>query len=133
MESQQHSKEDTDLKKATEVTSSSSYRDHNVFQEGLDYSNCRSILFDCLKNLESKVNEIFVNTNTLRENQTKGKKQLTDLAETVNFLSEKFHEFEADRKLEEEIIKSLCGQVTILHDDLKQNESTSGPAGTIFS
>ena len=62
----------------------------------------------------------------------RNEKQLTDLAETVNFLSEKFHEFEADRKLEEEIIKSLCGQVTI-HDDLKQNESTSGPAGTIFS
>ena len=45
-----------------------------------------------LKNLESKVKEIFANTNTLKQNQIKGKKQLADLAETVNFLSERFHD-----------------------------------------
>ena len=52
--------------------------------------------------------------------QINGEKQLTDLAETVNFLSEKFQEFEADRKLKEEIIKSLRGQVSALHDDIKK-------------
>ena len=103
------SKDATDPKKNKEATSSSSYSDHDVFEEGLDSSSCRSILFDCLKNLESKVNEKFENTNTLKENQIKGEKQLTDLTETVNFLSEKFHEFEADKKLKEEIIKSLRG------------------------
>ena len=82
-----------------------------------------SILFYCLKILESKVNEIFANTNTLKENQIKGEKQLTDLAETVNFLSEKFHEFEADTKLEEEIIKSLRGQVSVLHDEFLKMEA----------
>ena len=35
--------------------------------------------------------------------QIKGKKQLIDLTETTDFLSEQFHEFEADRKLKEEI------------------------------
>ena len=118
-----NSKEAADPRKAKEATSSSSYSDHDVFEEGLDSSSCRSILFDCLKNLESKVNEIFANTNTLKENQIKGEKQLTDLAETVNFLSEKFHEFEADRKLKEEIIKSLRGQVSVLHDDFKKMEA----------
>ena len=101
---------------------SSSYSDHDVFEEGLDSSSCRSILFDCLKNLESKVYKIFAHTNTLKENQIKGEKQLADLAETVNFLSEKFHESEADRKLKEKIIKSLRGQVSALHDDLKEME-----------
>ena len=80
------SMEDTDPKKAKEATSSSSYSDRDVFEEDLDSSSCRNILFDCLKNLESKANEILVNTNTLKENQIKGEKQLTDLAETVNFL-----------------------------------------------
>ena len=46
-------------------------------------------------------------------------KSNTDFAETFNFLSEKFLEFEANRKLKEEIIKSLCGQVSVLHDDFK--------------
>ena len=125
-----NSKEDTDPEKIKEATSSSSYSDHDVFEEGLDSSNCKSILFDCLKNLESKVNEIFASTNTLKENQIKGEKQLTDLAETVNFFLGKFQEFEANRRPKEEIIKSLRGQVSVLHDDLK-NGSTSGPAGTI--
>ena len=110
----ENSKEATDSKKAKEATSSSSDSDHDVFEEGLDSSSCRSSLF------ESKVNEIFENINILKENQIKDEKQLTELAETVNFLSEKFHEFEADRKLKEEIIKSLCGQVSVLDDDFKK-------------
>ena len=79
------------------------------------------------------VNEIFTNTNTLKENQIKGEQELADLAETVNFLSEKIHKFEVDRKLKEEITKSLRGQASVVHDDYKKNVSTSGPTGTIFS
>ena len=70
--------------------------------------------------IESKENEIFANTNTLKENQIQDEKLLTDLAETVHFLSEKINEFEADRKLKEKITKSLGGQVSVLHDDFKK-------------
>ena len=45
----ENSKEDTDPKKAKEATSSSSYSDHDVFEEGLNSSNSRSVLYDCLK------------------------------------------------------------------------------------
>ena len=115
-------KESTVPKKAKEATSSNSCSDHDVFEEGLESLSCSSIVFDCLKNLESKVNEIFENTNTLKVNQIKGEKQLTD--ETFNFLSERFHEFEADRNFKEEIIKSLRGQVSVLYDnDFKKMEA----------
>ena len=60
-----NSKDNTDPKKAKEATSSSSYSNHDIFEEGLDFSTFRSNLFDCLKNLESKVNERYANTNTL--------------------------------------------------------------------
>ena len=43
-------------------------------KKGLDSSSGRSILFDCFKKLEFKVNKIFANTNTLKENQVKGEK-----------------------------------------------------------
>ena len=59
----------------------------------------------------------------MKENQIKVEKQLINLAETVNFVSEKFHELEADWKLKEEIIKRLRGQVSVLDDDLKKAES----------
>ena len=75
------------LKNPKKQHQNSNYIHHNGFEEGLDSSSCRSILFDCLKNLEYKLNKIFGNTNTLKENQIKGEKELTDLAETVNFLS----------------------------------------------
>ena len=87
----------------------------------MDSSSYRSILFDCLKNLESKVNEISENTN--KENQIKSENQLTDLTEAVNFLSENFHEFETDMKLKEEIIKSFRDQVLVLHIDFKKMEA----------
>ena len=102
-----NSKEAADPKKAKEATSSSSYSDHDVFEEDLDSSNCRSILFDCLKNLESKVNEIFANTYTLKENQinpfmhvwlfynimherVKGEKQLADSLKQLIFFRKSF-------------------------------------------
>ena len=94
-----------DPKKPKKATSSSNYSDHNVFEEVLDSSSCRSILFDCLKYLEHKLNKIFENTNTLKENQIKGEKELTDLAETVNFLSSNFDKFEANRELKQNIRK----------------------------
>ena len=70
-----NSKEATDLKKAKKAISSTSYSGHDVFKEVLDSWSSRSIIFDCSKNLESKVKEIFENTNTLKENQINGEKQ----------------------------------------------------------
>ena len=49
------SKTDEDPKEAT----SASFADEgDVFNEGIDSSGCREILFHCLKNLEAKVIEI---------------------------------------------------------------------------
>ena len=59
----------------------------------------------------------------MKENQIKAEKQLTDLTERFSFLSETFHEFAADRKLKEEITKTLRGQVLVLHDDFKKMEA----------
>ena len=82
-----------------------------------DSSSCGSILFNCLKNLESIVHEILANTNTLKKKHIKSEKQITDLAETVTFLSEMFHQFESGGKPKEEIIESSSDQVSVLHGD----------------
>lgn len=42
-----YSKDDTYPKKAKEPTSNSSYTDQDVFEEVLDSSACRSIIFNC--------------------------------------------------------------------------------------
>lgn len=48
--------------------------------------------------------------------------QATDFAKTVRFLSGKFHKFEADGKLKEEIIKGLHAQVSVFQDNLGKGE-----------
>ena len=54
-------------KKVKEGSSASSTDDTYVFGEGLESADCKAILFNCLKNLEVKVKEIFDLANTTNE------------------------------------------------------------------
>lgn len=56
-----------------EAWSCSNYNDPDFFEECLDSSTFRTIMLNYLKNLECKMNEIYANTNTLKENKIKGK------------------------------------------------------------
>ena len=47
------------MKEKKEGSSASSTDDTDVFGDGLDSANCQALLFNCLKNLEVKVKEIF--------------------------------------------------------------------------
>ena len=53
------SKTDEDPKKIQEASSASFADESDVFNEGIGSSGCREILFNCLKNLEAKVMEIY--------------------------------------------------------------------------
>ena len=73
----------------------------------MESANCEAILFNCLKNLEVKVKEIFDLANTKNESQIKGEQQLKCLMESVEFISAIFDKYEADRKKKDEMINSL--------------------------
>ena len=62
------------------------------------------MLFNCLKILEVKVKEIFDLVNTTNESQIKGELQLKCLTESVEFISDRFDEYEADLKKKDEMI-----------------------------
>ena len=53
------SKTDEDTKKIQEANSESFANEGDVFNEGIDSSGFREILFSCLKNLEAKLMEIY--------------------------------------------------------------------------
>ena len=57
-----------------------------------------SEIFNCLKNLEGKMNDLYMLANSNKEMQIKGDKQLIDLTSSVEFLSSKFDELERKRK-----------------------------------
>ena len=60
--------------------------------------------------------EISVSSEETTANQIKGEKQLSDLTDSVQLISNKFDEYEKDRKAEDELIMKLQTQVTELTD-----------------
>ena len=89
-------------------------QDDAVFSEGIDTPRCASILYDCLKNSEKKVNEIHLLSTTTNDAQIKGTQQLKEMNDTTKFINEKFEEFEADRREKEREIAELKGTINSL-------------------
>ena len=108
------SKTDEDSKKIREASSASFVDEGDVFNEGIDSSGCRDILFNCLKNLEAKIMEIYERGKENKNMHIKGEKQLVDPAESVKFMTSKFDELEKDQKEKEKIINNLRILRTIL-------------------
>ena len=88
----------------------------DIFTKTLNSPDCVAILFNCLKNLESKMKEISVSYKETTTSQIKGEKQLSDLTDSVQLISDKFNEYEMDRKAKDEPIMKLQTQVTELTD-----------------
>ena len=78
-----------------------------VFTESLKSPDYVNILFSCIKNVEKEIKQIFELTKEMKKWQIKGEKQLAELTEAIDFISNKFDEYEKDRKEKEERIKTL--------------------------
>ena len=76
-----------------------------------------------MQNLEKEVKILRNIVQTTQENQIKGTTQLTDLQETVNFIDEKFQEYEQDRCEEEGEIKKLKENISTLSKRLDDLDS----------
>ena len=68
--------DDDDSKKPRDGSSGSYTEENDVFEEGVESAECRKVLFNCLKNLERKMNDLYMLTNSNKEMQIKGNKQL---------------------------------------------------------
>ena len=80
------SKKGDDGSKKPQESSSKSYTGEvNIFEESVESADCRKVLFNCLKNLEQKMNDLYMPPNSNKEMQIKGDKQLIDLNSLVQF------------------------------------------------
>ena len=95
------------LKDGSLNTSRASDIPDEVFTESLKSPDCVNILFNCIKNVEKKITQIFENTKEMNEGQIKGEKQLAELAEAIDFISNKFNEYEKDKKKKKVRIKTF--------------------------
>ena len=72
-------------------------------------------MYDCLKNLDKKVNEIHLLSTTANDAQIKGTQQLKEVNDPIKFVNEKFEELEVDRKEKEREIAELKSAINSLN------------------
>ena len=78
---------------------------------------------NCMQNLEKQVGQIFKILEKTEDRQIKGECQLTDLAKGVEFVTQKFDEYEKDRRKKDAIIAALQSELknsNIKVEDLKK-------------
>ena len=64
-----------------------------------------------MQNLEKQVSQIFKMLEKTEDRQIKDESQLTDLAKGVEFINQKFDEYEKDRQEKDEIIATLQNEL----------------------
>ena len=121
--SSEESGESSKKQREGSLNDSSVSENTEVFAEGLKSPECVSILFNCLQNLEKEMKILRDIAQTTQENQIKGTTQLTDLQESVNFINEKFQEYEQDRREKEREIKELKENISTLSKRLDDLDS----------
>ena len=75
-----------------------------------------------LKNLEQKMNDLYMLGNNNKKMEIKGDKQLIDLTSLVEFLTSKFDELENEIKEKDEFINSLQIEVSTVKAEVKIQE-----------
>ena len=100
-----------ETKKIRDGSSAGAIDNCDVFKEGLKSPECKEILFNCLRNLQEKVTEIFNLAQDTRNIQMKGDKELEELKSSVELMSDKFDEYE-----KEKIIDGLQNEVSSLKE-----------------
>ena len=86
-----------DTKKMREGSSTTGFSGNDdVFQEGLS-NDCYSSLANRFKNIQEKIEELFILVIKTKETQIKSEKQLKDFSDSVKFMSSKIDEHEKER------------------------------------
>ena len=88
-----------------------SVNNEDPFTEGLKSPECVSILMNYMQNLEKQVGQIFKMLEKTEDRQIKGECQLTDLAKGVDFITQKFDEYEKDRREKDAVTATLQSEL----------------------
>ena len=79
----------------------------DVFSQGLKSPEYVKILLNCLQNLETEMKSIKEISLAAKDWQITGTEQLNDMNKAINFINEKFENFEKPLKKKDEEIKLL--------------------------
>ena len=95
------------LREESSASSSSPDSPFDVFQENLKSPNCMKILLNCFINLDKQIKELYILAQSNNEKHIKGERQLLDLTKSINFMAQKFDDYEKDRAEKEKLKKKI--------------------------
>ena len=102
------------------------------FTKGLKSPECVSILMNCMQNLERQVGQIFKMVEKKEDRQIKGECQLTDLTKGVDFITQKFDEYEKDQREKNATIATLQNELKNASMKVEDLEKKNGKARTVL-
>ena len=97
----------------------------DIFSQRLKSPDCVRILFNCLQNLETKMTSITETYLAAKDWQIKGTEHLNDMSKAINFINEKFEEFERDLKKKEGKVKLLKKENSYLNKRLDEMDTVA--------
>ena len=107
-------------KKAREGSLKENPEVDNIFTTSMDSPECLQILFNCLQNVEKVLRRYMKCFESFTQSsQIKGELQLKDLSEAVEFIANKFDQYETERKEKEKTINDLQGKVSEISNEIE--------------
>ena len=76
-----------------------------------------------MENIEKKMEELCIATKNTKESQIEGELQLVSMNKTINFISEKFDEFEKERRKKDKIFKTLSKKTSEIAQMIEKLEN----------
>ena len=92
----------------------------DVFTESLKSEDCVAILYSCMKKLEEEMKKVLQMCEKTKESQIKGESQLNSLSEAMDFMTNKFDEYERERQEKDKIIDSMKSDMVNMNKKIEK-------------
>ena len=92
----------------------------DVFIESLKSEDCVAILYSCMKKLEEEMKKVLQMCEKTKESQIKGESQLNSLSEAMDFMTNKFDEYERERQEKDKIIDSMKSDMVNMNKKIEK-------------
>lgn len=117
------SSNDDDVSKRVKENENPSSSSGNVTDGNVGSTETVNKLVSCMEQVQKQIALIFQNTNDLRDNQIKGTRQYDEIQESLQAISDRFDDYEADRKKKDETINRLENEVSALNVKVSELKS----------
>ena len=94
----------------------------DVFTASLKSEDCVAILYSCMKKLEEEMKKVPQMCEKTKDSQIKGESQLNSLNVAMDFVTNKFEEYERERQEKDKIIDTMKSDMVKMKEKIEKLE-----------